>query len=198
MSRLSVCVMSMVVAVAAVSSSTLAHSKHVIEVFDVDTLTSTVETVPMAPAPAATPPIRIPNPIPGPFVMPAGFGCSFDVLASPEGKSYITEFDDRRMVISNAYVTFTNLDSGTTYVQHSTYKVTETLLDADRLGIVADGRIFFQLYPGDSGPFGTVGGDGALYLMEGTSTSTLDLGTFILTSFSFKGTATDLCALLAG
>jgi hypothetical protein len=43
-----------------------------------------------------------------------------------------------------------------------------------------------------------VGENGALFAFVGAWTGTFDLNTFLVTSFSYKGTVTDICAALAG
>lgn len=144
-------------------------------------------------------PVRTVIPTPEPFVIPAGFGCRFDVRSAPVGSQAITEFDDGRVVtIGNADITLTNLETGASYVQHSNYHGTDTLdPGANTRHLVVNGSIFIQFFEGDAGPFGEVGENGALFAFVGTLSITLDLNNEAYSAFSYHGTATDLCALLA-
>jgi hypothetical protein len=134
-------------------------------------------------------------------LIPAGFGCSFDVEGQPDEDAWsaITEFEDGRIqIISNAKPTLTNLDTGESIVHHSSYKQT---LSYDPIGndflIELSGRIFAQFFPGEEGPFGEVGEDGALLSLAGYFQATWDLDTELYTSFSMDGKVTDLCTLLS-
>jgi hypothetical protein len=148
------------------------------------------------PAAQGAPPIRNVFPAPEPFVIAAGYGCSFDVAATPVGHHAITEFADGRTVtVGHGDVTLTNGDAS--YLQVSRFMETDTFPDADTVKIVVNGQVMIQFYPGDQGPFGEVGEPGALYAFDGTVSATVDLNTFVVTSFSNEGTATDLCAILA-
>jgi len=150
------------------------------------------------PAGLGAKPVRTVYPGPEPHVVPAGLGCPFDVLFAPVGWHSITEFSDGRTVThGHGDITLTNLETGTSYRQYSRYDVTDTFTDATTLQEVVNGRIVVQFFPGDIGPFGEVGENGALMAFVGTLTLTLDLDTFAYTSFSYQGTVTDLCAILA-
>jgi hypothetical protein len=152
-----------------------------------------------APAGVAAKPSRTVLPVPDPFVIPAGLGCSFDVGVAPIGSQAITEFDDGHIArTANADITMTNLEGTSSYVQRSNYHLTETYPDANTVLLEVSGRIFIQFFPGDVGPFGEVGEPGAMYAFVGTVSATIDLDTELYTSFSYEGTVTDLCAALAG
>ena len=79
----------------------------------------------------------------------------------------------------------------------SDFKATDTFVDANTVNSVIIGRVWVQFYPGDQGPFGVVGANGAAYAFDGQLSYTLDLNTFAFTSFSYKGPVVDLCAELA-
>jgi hypothetical protein len=141
---------------------------------------------------------------PGPGVFPAGFGCAFDVGILPNGPNgaprvTVTEFSDGRTVtVVNADPKLTNLDTGTSYVHRSTFTATDTYdPETNTILEVASGRSLLNLFPGDQGPFGEVGENGALFAMVGHSQLTFDLDTGQITSFSYVGTVTDVCPLLA-
>jgi hypothetical protein len=141
---------------------------------------------------------------PGPFVIPAGFGCAFDVGITPNGPNgaprvTVTEFSDGRTVtVDRADPTLTNLDTGTSYFQRSAFAETDTYdPETNTILDVTSGRWFENFFPGDQGPFGEVGENGALFAVVGHAQLTVDLDTGRITSFSYVGTVTDLCPLLA-
>ena len=138
--------------------------------------------------------------VPEPILIPAGFGCPFDVGGEPDDKARqtITEFSDGRVqTIGRANPTLTNLDTGKSIVHHSSYKLTQTYnSDTDEVVLSISGKFFITLYPGDQGPFGVVGENGALLSITGNQYLTLDPETEVITSYSLDGQATDLCALL--
>jgi hypothetical protein len=156
-----------------------------------------------APVAGAEKPIRTPRPIPDPSVIPAGLGCAFDVLVDHRpvggGGAGIFELADGRTVLfGNADLTFTNLDTGKTYIWHSDYRELDTFPDADTALGVFSGKVFSSFFPGDQGPFGEVGENGAIFGFTGKTSFTLDLNTFLYTGFSNQGTVTDICAALTG
>ena len=147
-------------------------------------------------------PIRDKGTHPEPVLIPAGFGCAFDVLreVSPDFSFQIfTDFSDgRSTVVGHGNLTLTNLDTGTSYEQKSRYQFTDVYDEATNTAFSdGGGRYYFNFYPGDQGPFGEVGENGALYLFVGSNSLTFDLDTELITSFSYTGTVTDLCAILA-
>jgi hypothetical protein len=142
-----------------------------------------------------------------PLFIPAGFGCAFDVLALGRATAWGGEVDielpdGRTMAIGNGLITLTNLDTGGTYVWHSDYRAIETFPDADTVVEASWGKFFVGPFlPGDQGPFGEVGEDGengGLFGVVGTSSSTFDLNTEQVTSFSYQGRVIDICAALTG
>jgi len=137
-----------------------------------------------------------------PEVVPAGLACPFDVLWTPQGSpgfQIVTSFSSGRVTtVGHGEPTITNLDTGTSYTNRSRYEITEVYDEAanDILG-EGHGRIAFSFFPGDQGPFGEVGADGAFYSLVGNFRFTFDLDTESITSFELVGTATDICAILA-
>ncbi|HEY5275234.1 MAG TPA: hypothetical protein VIK38_01640 [Coriobacteriia bacterium] len=130
---------------------------------------------------------------PTPFVV--SDVCAFDVGVVPNGKDQVlTTFDSGRTVVhTNSSPTLTNLVSGKSLVYRLRYIAT-----ADPAGIVGSlsGQFNFLLFPGDVGPSGVVP-DGAFLHIVGHLRYTLDPETFAVTSFSVRGTVTDICADLA-
>jgi hypothetical protein len=129
------------------------------------------------------------------LVMPAGEGCSFDVLAQAD---HLPEPARDRNPVGFGNITFTNLDTGTTYLQRSRHIPTEIFdPETNTLWIAEKGRIFIQFLPGDQGPNGVVDEPGALLAFSGSIQLTWDLDTNFYTEFSYEGTFIDLCAKLA-
>jgi hypothetical protein len=119
-------------------------------------------------------------------------GCGFDLHVQA------THLPDvARAPIGSGDITFTNLETGATYLQHSRYTDTETVdpVTGNVHGKIV-GRIWFELYPGDQGPAGLVQEPGLDLLFSGTLEFTLDPETNVITAFSLNGTYKDLCALL--
>jgi hypothetical protein len=157
--------------------------------------------VAFAPVASATPPTRTVEGPGEPEVIPAGLGCSFDVLWDVVGHSFraTTEFADGTVLaIGHGQIELTNLDTGATYTQVSRYRdlgtfdpVTNTFTDE------IDGRIAISFWPGDIGPDGIVGGDGLFLRAVGHTRLVVDAATFAYLDFSNDGTLTDLCAILS-
>jgi hypothetical protein len=132
------------------------------------------------------------------FDVPAGFGCSFAVSATPDARArqtFTTFTDGRFQTVGHANPTFTNVDTGATYVQRSRYQAIETYDPVTNV-IVAElsGRVFFVFFPGDVGPDGLVGPHGQIVGFVGHIRATYDPDTFAITSFEHIGTSTDICA----
>jgi len=153
-----------------------------------------------APAAFAGKPVKTPGVIPAAEVISAGFGCSFDVLWHPnEGAIIDFEFDGGRQArIANGDVTLTNLETGKTFIHearyHGTYTVDPTTNEVE---IVTNGAFIISFYPGDAGPYGEVAELGMLLRFVGNTRITVDLETLAYADFSYAGTMTDVCALLA-
>lgn len=138
---------------------------------------------------------------PQPFVIPAGFGCPFDVdVADEDAQATITQFSDGRVVIhGHAEPTVTNLETGDSFLQRTRAKITQTVdPEANEVLFEISGRILINLYPGDQGPFGEVGEDGLVASVIGHQRFTADLDTEVVTSYSLDGQATDVCPLTSG
>jgi hypothetical protein len=100
--------------------------------------------------------------------------------------------------VDRADPTLTNLDTGTSYLQRTAVEDTETYdPETNTFLDVSVGRSFDWFSPGDQGPFGEVGANGALFAVVGYSRVTTNADTGQITSFSLVGTATDLCPILA-
>ena len=130
------------------------------------------------------------------FVVPAGQGCSFAVAEeiNEDARVTVTEFADGRVVIhGRADPRLINVDSGASLVQHTSAKITET--DGGLVREVS-GQLFMSFWPGDEGPHGLTEYPGGLFSVNGHVRLTLDPSTFLYTSFTLNGTATDLCAAL--
>ena len=128
-----------------------------------------------------------------PDIIPAGFGCSFDVLFSP-----VPVLPGDHPHIGAGDITLTNMETGASILSKSRYVTSETS-DAATNTLVAWylGRRIYQFYPGDMGPTGQVGEPGALLRIDGFVRETYALDTEVITAFSYHGHVTDLCALLS-
>jgi hypothetical protein len=154
----------------------------------------------VAPVAVAAKPIRTVFD-PQAFVIPAGGGCAFDVEGQPgDAWATLTEFSDGRTVLhGHGEPTLTNLETSDTFAQRTRATVTDTL-DPQANEIVEEisGRIFIGLFPGDQGPSGLVEEPGALLSVVGHQRLIYDADTFVVTSYSLNGKATDICAQLSG
>ena len=135
-----------------------------------------------------------------PTLHDAGFACSFAVELRPqEGSRFTrTEFTDGTVTIhSSARQTVTNTESGASIEAKDFGKYTERYdEEANDLLIEVSGQTILYFFPGDQGPEGEVGENGALYSVVGHVQETLDLDQDLITSFSLRGQATELCSLL--
>jgi len=131
----------------------------------------------------------------------AGEGCAFDIsyVDTAGSRQTVTDFSDgREEVNTHAVATLTNESNGKTFV-HKAFFHDVSWFDATA-GVYRDltnGQVIEWFYPGDVGPFGVVGPDGAAYRIEGTVWLTWDPDVNAITEFSYVGTVTDVCALLA-
>jgi hypothetical protein len=138
---------------------------------------------------------------PQPFVIPAGFGCAFDVgVADEDARATIMQFSDGRVAIhGHAEPTVMNLETGDSFAQRTRGHITRTFdPEANELLFDVTGRLLLNLYPGDQGPFGEVGEDGLVASVIGHQRFTLDLDTEVTTSYSLDGQAIDVCPLISG
>jgi hypothetical protein len=157
----------------------------------------------------AVPPATAARPIrtvltPGPITFSAGEGCAFDVRGVPDenARVVITEFDDGRIVFQgHADPTLTNLETGASIVTRSRFRWVETPgSEPNETLVETSGPLNMSFVPGLLGPFGGVGEPGLLLRLVGHQRFTvLDFGepTERVTSYSFSGQTTDICALLS-
>lgn len=124
------------------------------------------------------------------FVIPAGENpCGVDVLVD------VYDGADRAPV-GNADITFTNLETGATYVQRSRYVETWTYdASSESWDGTVKGRKWTPWFPGEPGPSGEVQEPGLWILTFGKLEYTLD-GNDVATAFTLHGTYIDLCAEL--
>jgi len=132
---------------------------------------------------------------------PAGAYHSFTIQASDNGCAVDLQVEAEhlgdRVPIGNGDITFTNLETGATYLQRSRYTATETSdASTQSVHVRITGRIWFPLYPGEPGPSGVVQEPGLELLISGTVNATFDENGAV-TAFSLDGTYTDLCAKLS-
>jgi hypothetical protein len=162
---------------------------------------ATFAGMPMQAAVAAEPyreQVRPLEGVTGTINLPAGLGCSFAVRIDFELQGISWQFNDGHQVANNvATQTLTNLDTGTSYVHRSDYHTTDTVAADGTIVDVIDGTFLFLFFPGDQGPVGEVGPDGALYGLIGHFTAISDPVTDVVTSFEGDGQASDLCQILS-
>ena len=151
-----------------------------------------------APA-AAAQPTRVVHDL-QPFVMPAGTACPFDVEGEPTGGFIaVTTFSDgtvqRSVRARGAYV---NLATGASFPTQDTFRDLSRFDEATGILVGSDnGATTWSFLPGDLGPFGVVGGSGALYHIDGAVWYTFDTVANHATQFAYQGTITDVCGALS-
>jgi hypothetical protein len=131
----------------------------------------------------------------------AGTACPFEVTDTelPGSTFKTTVFSDgRSQEKRKGQEQFTNVATGESVIVKLAATVTSE---------VRDGILFFKstgiavgrFFPGDQGPFGTVGEDGALFHVTGHAEGVVDLSTEngIGIFFSLSGRATDICGLIS-
>jgi hypothetical protein len=136
-----------------------------------------------------------------PILIPAGTGCAFDVLEELGENAHLTftEFSDGRLHIqAHGDVVLTNLETEQSIDWKNRWNASQTF-DPEANSIIFEysGRLLFTFFPGDQGPFGTDGENGAFFAFVGLVEITIDADTGVVTSFSLNGSATDVCVLLA-
>jgi hypothetical protein len=146
-----------------------------------------------------------------PTVIPAGSACAFDVIGDPQlsptshaalqSGGFVAETD-----FSNGDVTFSvrgrgayvNLETGARFPTVDSWHELDRFYPATGILVFAtDGQTSFTLLPGDVGPFGVVGSNGAFFHIVGTTTATYDTVAGHVLQFSYTGTVTDICAALS-
>jgi len=134
-----------------------------------------------------------------PTVLDAGSGCAFPVEFRPHAGARFTrtEFTDRVVIQGNARTTLTNLESGASVEANDFSRYSERYdAQANDVLIEVSGQAILYFFPGDQGPEGEVGENGALYAVVGHAEETLDLDQNLITSFTLRGQAKELCSLL--
>lgn len=152
-----------------------------------------------APA-AAAQPTRTVNHDLGPWVLPAGTACAFDVIATQvKGFATHTTFSDgANMYMKDVTARFTNEQSGASVVLRIVFRIVEWFDPATGVVTgVSSGQSPANFVPGDISPFGVVSGNGALYNFIGEYNYTYDTNTNVFSVPSYSGTVTDICALLS-
>lgn len=126
------------------------------------------------------------------FTIPArDNGCGVDLKVEAEHGS-----GGASTRIGYGDITFTNLETGATYLQRSRYTATSTYDESTKSWDVhITGNIWMALYPGEAGPSGVVQEPGLELLVSGTLEFTVTRKD-VVTYFSLTGTYDDLCALL--
>ena len=151
-----------------------------------------------SPAAAAQPTRTVHDDLSG-FTIRAGSACAFDVQGQPSfGFTAKTVFSDGRIMYSvHAHGAYVNAVTNTRYPTIDNFQAVEW--DDPVTGnayVVLEGQGASWFLPGDTGPFGTVGPNGAFYDFVGRITFTID-ATGATTQFSWVGTVTDICAALS-
>lgn len=150
----------------------------------------------LATAAFASKPVRSPAQAPPPSTFPAGVVCPFPVFVEAvENRQTQTVFSDGRILVtgftSARVVNLTNGNETTLNVSGSVRMTPQGSL----LDVTSSGPLLIFFFPGDAGP-GDVG-TGRTYLFHGRTEFLVDPSTFTFLSFSHRGQATDVCALLA-
>ena len=151
-----------------------------------------------APA-AAAQPIKTTHHNLQPFTIPADMACPFDVEGQPDfGFSMRWTFSDGLFKGSvHAHGAYVNSATGARYPTLDNFSFSQwTDPVSGNTYEVLEGQAADTFLPGDTGPFGTVGPHGAFYDFVGRITFTID-ASGATTQFSWKGTATDICAALS-
>jgi hypothetical protein len=136
-----------------------------------------------------------------PIFVPAGEGCAFDVVEIPDPGAHvrITYFSDgRERSIAHADVRIINVDTGATFYHRARFNSTDVYIAAtNQFRSVIDGTVWITFWPGDQGPFGTVGTNGAMYRFTGHVELLVEADTLVYTSFKSSGRVQDVCAALS-
>jgi hypothetical protein len=141
----------------------------------------------------------------GDFTLPAGTACAFDVAGEPDNVTDLHGFGMRWGFSDGTVVHFirakgayVNLETDAQYPTEDTFRDVSTFdPDTNILVGLETGQSTWSFLPGDIGPFGVVGENGALYHFIGTLSYTYDLNAFQVLQFSFSGSVEDVCAALS-
>jgi hypothetical protein len=135
-----------------------------------------------------------------PSDLPAGAPCAFPVQRDAlDGFDMTRAYADGKFVFSaHVDVLLTNPENGRTFVHKAKFNGVDYYDPATGIDVGwTSGQVLITFSPGDMGPYGIVGGTGALYRFVGWNSYTWDDNAGRLIDFAFKGTVTDVCALLA-
>ena len=135
-----------------------------------------------------------------PFTLPAGTACAFDVEGQPSwGFTAVTTFSDGSVQSSvRAHGAYVNLATGATFPTADNYRDRSRFDDSTGIVVgVENGETTWFFVPGEVGPFGLVGRNGALYHFVGSVSYTYDTVAGRSTRFVYTGTVTDVCAALS-
>jgi hypothetical protein len=135
-----------------------------------------------------------------PFTIPAGQACTFDVIGQPYwGFSAKTVFPNGRIAHSvRAHGAYINAETGATYPTADNFYVIDDVDPVTNIDhVTISGMAADSFLPGDTGPYGIVGPDPAFYDFVGKITFDYNLNTGVTTNFTWRGTATDICAALS-
>jgi hypothetical protein len=134
------------------------------------------------------------------FTIPAGYACPFDVEGSPDfgfSQRWIRTGEPLKGAF-HAHGAYVNDATGARYETLDNFSFEQwTDPITGLLQVVLQGQGADSFLPGDVGPFGTVGENGAFYDFVGRITFTIDPVTGHVSRFSWAGTATDICAALS-
>jgi hypothetical protein len=104
--------------------------------------------------------------------------------------------DGHEVEVNIATITLTNLDTGTSYVQTSDYRISAAVA-VDGIDVVIDGSRWMGFLEGDQGPEGEVGRGGAEYFVTGHQSFVYDPKKAVHMSYELNGQAIDACEVLA-
>lgn len=134
------------------------------------------------------------------FLLPAGTACAFDVEGEPSwGFIAQTILTDGTVINSvRAHGAYINLATGASFPTDDTSRVIHRFDPATGIDVVlVDGQNTWNFLPGDVGPFGVAGSNGALYHFAGVVSFTWDSVANRVTQFAYTGKVTDVCAALS-
>ena len=134
-----------------------------------------------------------------PFTIPADTACPFAVEGQPDFgfSQYWTVSDTPLRGTVHAHGAYVNADTGARYPTLDNFSFAQTYDPATgSIYVKFQGQGAWWFLPGDTGPFGTVGPHGAFYDFVGMISATI-YADGATTQFSWKGTATDICAALS-
>ena len=134
------------------------------------------------------------------FTIPAGTACPFDVDGSPDfGFSQRWKYGDGSIKGAfHAHGAYVNDETGARYETLDNFAFSQWVDPITGLThVVLQGQGADSFLPGDVGPFGIVGENGAFYDFVGRITFTIDTVTGHVSQFSWAGTATDICEALS-